>query len=93
MLECFGPEIGKCEESLFDDRKKENPLETANIFSRWSFSWMTPLLRKGATQYIVEGDLPPLLPKNAVDKIGDDLAEARRKQCVWSHRHRDGFIR
>jgi hypothetical protein len=82
VLECFGPEVGDCEEELSVDGKKvkKNPYETANIFSRWSFGWMTPLLSKGATQYIVEDDLPPLLRKNTSDKLGDDLTEARRKQ-------------
>lgn len=38
-------------------RRKENPYDTANIFSRISFSWMTELMRTGYKKYLVETDL------------------------------------
>lgn len=38
-------------------RRKENPYDTANIFSRLSFSWMTELMRTGYKKYLVETDL------------------------------------
>lgn len=38
-------------------RRKENPYDTANIFSRISFSWMTDLMRTGYQKYLVETDL------------------------------------
>ncbi|QLQ82390.1 hypothetical protein HG537_0H01520 [Torulaspora globosa] len=38
-------------------RRKENPYDSANIFSRISFSWMTDLMRTGYQKYLVETDL------------------------------------
>ena len=69
ILECQGPEsLGK--------GGHENPLVTANIFSRWTFSWMTPLMKKGALEFITENDLPSLLPKDESAKLSEDLQRA-----------------
>ncbi|KAF8638952.1 hypothetical protein AX16_010426 [Volvariella volvacea WC 439] len=62
---------------------QENPVITANIFSRWTFGWMTPLMRKGAKQYITEEDLPALHPKDESKKLGEDLKEALAKHTLW----------
>jgi len=37
-------EIGK--------KGKENPVITANVYSRWSFGWMTPLMKVRGILYI-----------------------------------------
>jgi hypothetical protein len=71
-LECLGPEQS-------DASKHENPVITANIFSIWTFGWMTPLMEKGALEYITENDLPNLRPKDAATKLGDDLKKALDK--------------
>lgn len=69
ILEYQGPEsLGK--------GGHENPLVTANIYSRWTFGWMTPLMKKGAVDYITENDLPSLLPKDESAKLSDDLKDA-----------------
>lgn len=44
-------------------RRKVNPYDTANIFSRISFSWMTDLMKTGYEKYLVETDLYKL-PKS-----------------------------
>ena len=81
LLECLGPEFTE------DDRPgelvhghAESPLLTANIFSRWTFSWMNPLMTKGATEYITEKDLPALVPQDESAALGDRLTEAMHKQ-------------
>lgn len=35
-----------------------SPYDSANVFSRISFNWMAPLMKKGFYQYLVEADLP-----------------------------------
>ncbi|KAF7790029.1 hypothetical protein EIP86_000977 [Pleurotus ostreatoroseus] len=66
-LECLGPEFSE------DDRPDtlhkgadhvESPLLTANIFSIWTFSWMSSLMKKGAKAFITEDDLPSLVPQD-----------------------------
>ena len=44
-------------------RRKPNPYDSANIFSRISFSWMTEMMRTGYEKYLVEEDLYKL-PEN-----------------------------
>lgn len=73
VFECVGPEIGL-------EKVKENPVLTANIFSIWTFEWMTPLLKKGVAQFITEDDLPPLPPKDESAKLGGALQIAMKKQ-------------
>ena len=71
-LECLGPE-------QTDASTHENPVTTANVFSIWTFGWMTPLMKKGATEYVTENDLPDLLPEDAATKLGDDLKKSLDK--------------
>lgn len=60
----------------------ESPTLTANIFSIWSFEWMTLLLRKGSQVVITEDDLPALVPRDESANLGDDLQRTLEKQCV-----------
>ncbi|KAJ7180495.1 multidrug resistance-associated ABC transporter [Mycena filopes] len=79
-FECVGPEIG-----LPQDEKSihENPILTANIFSRWTFDWMTVLMAKGARKFITEDDLPSLLPEDAAENLGNTLEKYLLKYGVW----------
>ncbi|KAF5388715.1 hypothetical protein D9757_004866 [Collybiopsis confluens] len=79
-LECIGPEFDQKQ----DKASHENPVITANIFSSWSFSWMTPLMRKGAEDYITEQDLPDVQPKDESDLLGQRLKRALTKHPLWS---------
>lgn len=81
-LECFGPEYD-AEPSLDDKVVPENPVITANIFSIWTFGWMTPLMRKGAAQFITESDLPPLSSRDESRVLGLDLEKALAKHTLW----------
>jgi ABC-type multidrug transport system fused ATPase/permease subunit len=39
---------------------KENPFDSADFFSKITFSWMTPMMKLGYNQFLTEDDLPPL---------------------------------
>jgi ATP-binding cassette subfamily C (CFTR/MRP) protein 1 len=79
ILECLGTEL---DSKNADDATEEleNPLLTANIFSKWSFGWLTPLMKKGVSRYITENDLPPLLARDESAKLSHDLQKALAKQ-------------
>lgn len=81
-VECMGPEYKP--ENFAEDGTliAESPLVTANIFSVWTFEWMTPLMKKGVSQFITEDDLPPLLPRDESEKLGEDLQVAMKNQYV-----------
>ncbi|KZP22608.1 P-loop containing nucleoside triphosphate hydrolase protein [Athelia psychrophila] len=74
-LECLAPEEG-------DPSKYKNPILTANVYSRWTFAWMTSLMRKGALEYITEHDLPNLPAEDDSAKLIDQLERAIQKQCI-----------
>ncbi|KAJ7126538.1 P-loop containing nucleoside triphosphate hydrolase protein [Mycena crocata] len=80
-LECFGPEIGLPRDEKSD---LESPVTTANIFSRWSFSWMTSLMAKGASKFITEEDLPSLVPSDESENLGNKLEKYLMKHGVWT---------
>lgn len=77
VLECACPEIG-----LDESEVSENPILRANVFSIWTFSWMTPLLKKGASRFITEDDLPPLVPRDEAAQLAKRLEHALQKQYV-----------
>ncbi|PIL25024.1 ATP-binding cassette transporter [Ganoderma sinense ZZ0214-1] len=84
-LECLGPEFSP-EDGLLDDAvgRAESPLLTANIFSKWNFSWMNVLMKKGATEYITENDLPGLVPSDEASALGSRLTKAMEKHSsLW----------
>jgi ATP-binding cassette subfamily C (CFTR/MRP) protein 1 len=74
-LECISPDDNP-------DPNTENPTLTANVFSIWSFAWLTPLLRKGSQVVITEDDLPALPPREESANLAIDLERALEKQCV-----------
>ncbi|KAF9525987.1 multidrug resistance-associated ABC transporter [Crepidotus variabilis] len=81
LLECAGPEVG-----LPRSNKVyiENPTLTASVYSIWTFSWMTPLMKKGSTAVITEDDLPPLKTSDQSVNLGKDLGNAMSKHPLWS---------
>jgi hypothetical protein len=77
-LECFGPlDVNR---DGFGKAEAESLILTANIFSIWSFTWLTPMMQKGARRFITEEDLPSLRPKDKSDYLGHCLEEALKKQ-------------
>ena len=78
-LECLGPEF-RSEPDNKPRTNPESPLLTANIFSVWTFGWLTPLMKKGATQFITEDDLPDLVPADEAVNVGQKLQRNMKKQ-------------
>ncbi|KAG5338421.1 hypothetical protein C0989_007305, partial [Termitomyces sp. Mn162] len=82
VLEVFGPEYGM-NPMLGDKSHMESPLNTANIFSVWTFGWMTPLMKKGVSQFITETELPSLQAPDESENLGKDLHNALKKYTLW----------
>jgi len=78
-LECLGPEF-RAEPDDKPRSNPESPLLTANIFSVWTFGWLTPLMRKGARQFVTEDDLPELVPADEAVNVGQKLQCNMKKQ-------------
>lgn len=78
-LECLGPEF-RAEPDNKPRLNPESPQLTANIFSVWTFAWLTSLMGKGAKQFITEDDLPELVPEDETSKLGQSLQCAMKKQ-------------
>ncbi|KIP05505.1 hypothetical protein PHLGIDRAFT_128871 [Phlebiopsis gigantea 11061_1 CR5-6] len=80
VLECLGSEFAAedCPET-YRNGHVESPLLTANIFSIWTFSWMSDLMKKGAKTFITEDDLPSLVPKDESANLGNGLRESMKK--------------
>ncbi|THH19236.1 hypothetical protein EW146_g1884 [Bondarzewia mesenterica] len=85
-LECLGPEYRR--KALVEETGRaigEHPLVTANIFSKWNFGWMTPLMKKGVTQFITENELPPLLSADESANLGYRLRLAMKNhKSLWT---------
>ena len=77
-LECLGPEF-RAEPDDKPRSNPESPLLTANIFSVWTFSWLTSLMRKGAKEFIIEDDLPELVPADEAVNVGQKLQRNMKK--------------
>lgn len=63
FLEWLIPKAKSAYESLTSDTDR-SPLETADIFSVITFSWMNPMMKLGFNTYLTEDDLPKL-PKGS----------------------------
>ncbi|KAF9048225.1 multidrug resistance-associated ABC transporter [Hymenopellis radicata] len=81
-LECIGPEKVPGKEHN-ENEPPESPIITANIFSIWFFEWMTPLMKKGASQFITENDLPSLRPADDSIRLSGRLERALKKHALW----------
>jgi ABC-type multidrug transport system fused ATPase/permease subunit len=51
-----------------DPIENYNIYDYSNIFSKLSFTWMTPLMQKGYKKFLIQSDLPPL-PKFLKTKV------------------------
>uniref|UniRef100_A0A060TAR9 ARAD1D22132p n=1 Tax=Blastobotrys adeninivorans TaxID=409370 RepID=A0A060TAR9_BLAAD len=70
LLEWLLPKAASPYESLLRTTEK-NPIEFADIFSRITFSWMTPLMRRGYETYLTEEDLPELPSSDTTSRVTD----------------------
>lgn len=57
LFEWLWPKRASAYEALVDEEGAECPVEYATIFSRLTFSWMTPMMKYGYKQYLTEEDL------------------------------------
>lgn len=78
VIECLGPGRDSDPKNFH-----ENPILTANIFSIWFFSWMTPLMQKGTAQFITEDDLPPLKSADESINLGNELNKSLKNHTLW----------
>ncbi|RIB11911.1 ATP-binding cassette transporter 1 [Gigaspora rosea] len=70
----------KAEYELIEDDPKTSPEEGANIFSRLTFYWMTPLMKLGHEKYLVLSDLWNLNAEDRSKKISADFEAAWKNQ-------------
>lgn len=80
VLELFAPKFEPGFDEEIDETDIENPIISANIFTRWSFSYMTPMLEKGSKDYITDKDLPSLLKQDRAAQLGRRLTVALAKR-------------
>ncbi|KAL7913363.1 P-loop containing nucleoside triphosphate hydrolase protein [Trichoderma velutinum] len=59
--------------------EEECPEEYATVFSKLTFSWMTPMMRRGYKAFLTENDLWGLTRADQTKKTGEELEEA------WKH--------
>lgn len=64
-------------------KRKENPYDTANIFSRISFSWMTELMRTGYNKFLVETDLYKLPESFGSADLSDKFGHNWQQQVKY----------
>ncbi|KAK5988916.1 Metal resistance protein YCF1 [Cladobotryum mycophilum] len=59
-----------------DDEEDESPEEYATVFSKLTFSWMTPLMRKGYNVFLTENDLWGLPKADQTKSTGEAFENA-----------------
>lgn len=81
-LELVAPKFESidADEETLDEGHVVNPIETANIFSKWTFMYMTPLLKKGASTIINDQDLPSLVKDDQAIQLAQKLESGMAKQ-------------
>ncbi|KAF8317395.1 hypothetical protein DL93DRAFT_2125118 [Clavulina sp. PMI_390] len=86
MLECVGPEMDEMVDGFVnvEEKVKESPYVTANIYSRLAFYWMTPLMKLGSERYIVQEDLDDLGEDDSSENLG------KRLQYYWDKENAPG---
>ena len=65
----FGPVLN------LDPTETFNIYDYSNIFSRISFTWMTPLMQKGYEKFLLQSDLPPLPNFLRTDVLAKNLEQ------------------
>ncbi|KAI1769054.1 P-loop containing nucleoside triphosphate hydrolase protein [Hypoxylon sp. FL1150] len=89
-VEWLWPKKTSTYEALVDEEGEECPVEYATVFSRLTFSWMTPLMKHGYKQYLTEEDLWGLSPSDKSSTTGDSFEKAwnyelkhRKNPSLW----------
>lgn len=79
-IECLGMERGDKTPECID--RHESPFVTANVFSIWSFSWLSQLMKRGSSAQISLDDIYLLDTKNTANSVGEQLLQARKHWSV-----------
>ncbi|KAI0091755.1 metal resistance protein YCF1 [Irpex rosettiformis] len=84
-LECLGSTFAPEDtpKSEHGEGHVESPLLTANLYSIWTFGWMSSLMQKGAKTYITEDDLPSLVPQDESVNLGKKLQDALKTKGLF----------
>lgn len=61
----------------------ESPMLRANIYSRLTFAWLTPMMKLGAKRYITEDDMWPLPSADSAEALNYRLTTAWKKQLEY----------
>ena len=87
-VEWLWPKKDTTYEALIDE--PECPVDYATVFSRLTFSWMTPLMKHGYAQYLTEEDLWGLAKSDTTKATGGAFAKSwdhelnhRKKPSLW----------
>ncbi|GAP89237.1 putative ABC transporter transmembrane region [Rosellinia necatrix] len=90
LFEWLWPKRASAFEVLIDEDGIECPVEYATIFSRLTFSWMTPMMRFGYKQFLTEDDLWGLARGTTTRSTGDRFDSAwqyelahRKNPSLW----------
>ncbi|KAI1359531.1 metal resistance protein YCF1 [Xylaria arbuscula] len=90
LSEWLWPKQDSAYEALIDEEGVECPVEYATVFSRLTFSWMTPMMRFGYKQFLTEDDLWGLSPDTTTRATGTAFETAwqyelahRKKPNMW----------
>ncbi|KAI9887687.1 MAG: hypothetical protein M1823_000551 [Watsoniomyces obsoletus] len=83
LLEWLVPKARSPYQAL--DEQEECPVETANIFSRLTFAWMTPLMKHGYRAFLTEEDLWNLRPSDQSNTTGSQFQHAWSKEVEKKH--------
>lgn len=90
LFEWLWPKRASAYEALVDEDGAECPVEYATVFSRLTFSWMTPMMKFGYKQFLTEEDLWGLSRGATTRATGDRFHNAwqyelvhRKKPSLW----------
>ena len=78
FFEWLWPKKNSTYEALVDE--EECPAEYATVFSRLTFSWMTPMMKFGYSTFLTEDDLWGLSKKDTTKATGDAFDQAWQYQ-------------
>lgn len=90
LFEWLWPKTAHAYEVLVEDGGEECPEEYATVFSRLTFSWMTPMMKFGYKNFLTEEDLWGLAPNDKTSTTGEQFDTAwkyelkhREHPSIW----------
>lgn len=62
--------------------QQKPPYDVVSLWSRWTFSYVRPLLRVGYTRSLEHGDLPPISHRDDPKYVADGLGREWKRACA-----------